>query len=437
MINLNKENMKKTIYGSYPFYLVFILVSLTFIFHSCQKDDEDDLQRISANKKLYEIMSNAYYWYDGMPSVNPANYPSPYELMEALRNKQLDPWSYVSTWKEFEDYYKDSRFIGYGFGSLWDGGKLRVSFIFNTTDMYANGVRRGWIVERINNTVIQPGMNINQMLGANDIGVSNSFVFRRPDGSEASMTVQKKEVIMNTVLHREIIEAGDKKVGYLVFKSFIQSSIGELNEAVDFFNSAGIDDLVLDLRYNGGGQSDVALHLAAVIGSNALVGEPFAKYMYNDKLSADWNKSDIFKAVPQNLGLGRLITIATRQTASASEMVINGLRPFMDVYIVGDDTYGKPMGMNVWNHDDLYAFVPVTFKIANKESYGDYFDGLPADSSIPDDLSRNFGDTEEALLKEALNFIVSGSFSPQVKSRSVFVQPFEQMTGFRREIGAH
>lgn len=118
-------------------------------------------------------------------------------------------------------------------------------------------------------------------------------------------------------------------------------------------------------------------------------------------------------------------------------MVINGLEPFMPVYIVGDDTYGKPMGMNAWYYGEQYAFVPVTFKIANANDQGEYFDGLSADSYVDDDLSRPFGDPEEASLKEALQFIETGSFSLQVATKSLVKQPAEYMTGIRAEIGAH
>jgi carboxyl-terminal processing protease len=435
--------MKKYISG-FNFYPSFILLlTVAVLFSSCRRDDdEEDEQRIAVNQDFYELMYDWYYWWDEMPEVNPALYRSPYELLEALRFSPLDRWSYVSTRKEFEDFYVESKFIGYGFGSAWerdDTGNpshLRVSFIYNSSDLFEKGVRRSWIIEKINGTTIQPGMNINQMLGPNDVGVSNSFVFRNPDGAEVPMTIQKKEVFMNTVLHREVIETGGKKAGYLVFKNFTIPSFEELEEAVNFFNAEGIDDLILDLRYNGGGQTNVANYLASIIGGDALAGEPFALYMYNEKKEAQ-NKTDNLSAVQPNLGLNRLITIATGATASASEMVINGLVPFLtEVIIIGDDTYGKPMGMNIWLHED-YAFAPVTFIIANSDGFGDYFDGLPADSYAGDDITRGFGDPEEASLKEALYFIETGSFTARLKKKSLFVQPYEQMTGIRRKIGAH
>lgn len=411
----------------------------TSLISSCRKDDdEEEIERIAENEEFYDLMVDWYYWYDEMPDINPSMFMSPYEVLEALRKRPLDRWSYISTREEFDSYYLESKFIGYGFGSAWDNdGKLRVTFTFNTTDLYEKGVRRSWIIDKINGSTLQPGTNINQLLGANEVGVSNSFLFIKPDGSQEEMTIEKKEVFMNTVLHKEVLETGGKKAGYLVFKGFTTPSFDELDEVVDFFKAAGIDELILDLRYNGGGQTNVANYLASIIGGAEVTDKPFAKYQYNDKRADSQNFTDTFKVVQNNLQLERLITIATRSTASASEMVINGLKPFKPVIIIGNNTYGKPMGMNAWYYGNLYAFVPVTFKIANANDEGDYFEGFIPDSYAGDDTSREFGDPEEASLKEALRFIETGTFSGLPPLKTTFVQPVEQMTGLRAEIGAH
>ena len=423
----------------YPF--IVVIVSSAFLFTSCKKDEEDDEiieERIVENTEFYKLMQDWYYWYDQMPGVTPATYASPYEVLEALRKRPEDKWSYITSRVEFESYYVESKFIGYGFGSKFDQeGKLRVTFVYHSVDLYEKGVRRSWIIEEVNGTRITTSVNINQLLGANEVGVSNDFLFRKPDGTLVEMTVQKKEVIMNTVLHKEVIETGSRKAGYLVFQNFTTPSFEELEEAVDFFNSEGIDELILDLRYNGGGQTNVANYLGSIIGGPAVADEPFAKYIYNDKRGPEQNFTDYFNAEEKTLNLSRVITIATRSTASASEMVINGLKPFIDVSIIGNNTYGKPMGMNAWYYDDKYAFVPVTFKIANADDFGDYFEGLQADSYVPDDISRMFGDPEEASLKEALNFIETGSYSGMPMTKSFIVQPYEHFTGLRKEIGAH
>jgi carboxyl-terminal processing protease len=430
--------MKKEIFGYKILSLFILFLSATVLFSSCRKDEEEeDLLIVEENEDFYRLMKDWYFWYDEIPNLNPSSFPSPYELLEAMRRLPLDRWSYITSRQEFESWYRESKFIGYGFGSGWDqNARLRITFIYSSTDLYEAGVRRGWLIERINGTPVRPGANINQMLGANQVGVSNTFVFIDPEGAEIEVTAAKQEVIMNSVLHREVIESGGRKIGYMVFQNFTTPSFDELDETFEFFHSAGIDDLVLDLRYNGGGQTNVANYLASLIGGNGVNGKPFAKYIYNDKKKSE-NRTDLFNAPANSLGLGRVFTIATRRTASASEMVINGLRPFVDVYVIGDNTYGKPMGMNAWFWGDLYAFVPVTFKIANADDFGDYFEGLPADAFAADDITRAFGDPLEASLQEALHFIETGVSSMQPKKKSLHVQPWEQMTGLRQEIGAH
>ncbi len=424
------------------FPLLLVLISAAFLVSSCTKeeDDLDDDQRVAENTEFYKLMREWYYWYDKMPDINPASqmYRDVYDVMEAIRHLPLDRWSYITSKEEFDSYYLESKFIGYGFGSAFDAqGNLRVTFIFNTVGMYEKGVRRSWILREVNGTTVRPGVNINQLLGANEIGVSNNFLFIDPDGEEVAMTLSKDEVFMNTVLHKEVIEYGGINAGYLVFKNFTTPSFDELEEAVDYFNAEGIDELILDLRYNGGGQTNVANFLASIIGGEKVADKPFAKYLYNEKKAEDHNFIDSMKYESNIFNVDRLITITTRATASASEMVINGLKPFMDVYIVGDNTYGKPMGMNAWYYGDKYAFVPVTFKIANANGDGDYFDGLVANSYVADDITRPFGDPEEASLKEALEFIVTGAFSGLPRKKSLYVQPFEEMKGIRAEIGAH
>jgi carboxyl-terminal processing protease len=422
--------MEQNRFGFKIFSLFIVMLSCTFVFTSCRKDTV-----IQENEDFYLLMDEWYFWYEEIPDVNPSSYSSPYELLEALRHQPLDRWSYITSWQEFEAWYKESKFIGYGFGSGWDqNARLRISFIYNSTDLYQAGVRRGWLIERINGTPVRPGASINQMLGANEVGVTNTIVFIDPEGAEIEVTAAKMEIIMNSVLHREVLESGGRKIGYLVFQNFTTPSIKELDEAFELFNSEGIDDLILDLRYNGGGQTSVANYLASFIGGQQLKGEPFAKYIYNNKKP---DHTDLFNPPANSLNLLRLFAITTGRTASASEMVINGLRPFMDVHIVGTDTYGKPMGQNVWEWEGKYAFAPVTFKYANANDFGDFFDGLPADAFANDDITRAFGDPLEASLQEALHYIETGTSSMQPKRKSLLVQPWQQMTGLRQEIGAH
>jgi carboxyl-terminal processing protease len=412
--------------------LSMIALAIFLSFSSCQKDDDT---RIRDNKAFHDLMKEWYLWYNQMPSVNSSSYSSPYTLLEALRVYPPDRWSFITTKKAFEDYFQNSKFIGYGFGSAYDtNGKLRISFIYNTVPLYNLGVRRSWIIKSINGTLIT-GQNISQLLGADQVGVSNTFVFIKPDGTEVTHTVAKQEVIMNTVLHYEVIDTLDKKIGYIAFQSFTATSEKDLEPAFQLFTSEGVSELILDMRYNGGGSVDAAVSLGSTLLDPSNIGDVFVKYIHNDKKTAE-NSVTYFEETTYNLNLSRMFVIATRGTASASELIINGLRPYIEVYVVGDDTHGKPTGMYAWYYS-TYAFVPVTFKTTNVNDEGDFYDGISANGYAADDTSKAFGDPEEASLQQALHYIVNGSFTYTIQSKSFIRQPWEDFTGLRAIIMSH
>lgn len=422
----------------YPFRpLLYIIFAATLFIVACSKDDPEP-EINEENEEFFEFMKDWYFWNDNIPNINPSSYENIFDVLEAVRFRPLDRWSFIIDWQEFEAYFQDSRFIGYGFGSSWDSnGKLRISFIHDAGELYQNGVRRGWIIESINGAGISQGVNVNQLLGANEVGVSNTFVFRKPDNSTIEMTVAKMEMVTNTVLHHEVLEVEDIKVGYMVLQSFREPTEDELNNVFADFYNADIDELILDMRYNGGGLTRIATQLASLIGGPALAGQPFAKTVYNTNKEDVYNQTDNFQDLENSLGLTRLVTIATRATASASEMIINGLNPYMDVYVTGNTTYGKPMGSNVFNYDDTWALAPITFKVRNANDEGDYFDGLPVDIPAPDDLTRDFGDPQEASLQAALAFILTGSTKGAPVMEALVRQPWEDMKGVRWESRSH
>ncbi|TVQ90475.1 MAG: hypothetical protein EA393_05865 [Bacteroidetes bacterium] len=428
---------KKYILHPYKTLIVF-LIALVFTFAACSKDDDPEPIVNQENEDFYAFMLDWYFWNENIPNINLSSYSDIFEVLEAIRYRPLDRWSFIIPWDEFLAFFMDSRIIGYGIGTSWDSnGKLRISFIHNTVEMYELGVRRSWIIEAINGTTLTQGMNISQMLGPNQVGISNTFLFRKPDNTTVEFTLQKKDIVTNTVLHHQIIDLDGLKVGYMVLQSFRSPTEDELKVVFEDFYDAGIDELILDMRYNGGGLTSIATQLASLIAGPGLTDIPFSKTVYNANKSEEHNRTTNFLDLENSLGINRLITIATRGTASASEMIINGLRPHMEVYVVGNTTYGKPMGANVFNYDDRWALAPITFKTKNANDEGDYFDGIAVDIPAPDDLTRMFGDPEETSLQQALSFIISGITKGIPVTEPQVRQPWEDMTGLRRESRTH
>jgi len=380
--------------------LIFVL-----LFTACEKDKVTPAS-LSDNEEFFQLMDDWYLWNNNIPDVNPEEYNSPVQLMEALRYQDLDRWSYVTTVEAFTAYYEQAAYSGYGFGHATDNaGNRRITFVFNESPLKDFGVTRGWILAKIDGIPIAADTDLNEILGE-----SAEFTFQKPDGTTEIETFTAQEMTMNTVLHNRVIDVNGTKVAHLVFKSFLGPSEDELTNAFQTFAESGATELVLDLRYNGGGRMDIATQLAGLIIPESLNGEVFAKYEHNENKRAE-DFSYLLEKQPNSLEVEKLYVITSGNSASASEALINGLEPFMDVIKVGTQTYGKPVGMYAfYQDDDYYAYVPVTFKIANSNGYGEYYNGLAVDYQVADDISHPFGDAQEACLHQALHHIEFGVF---------------------------
>lgn len=406
-------------------FVLLFLVALAFLY-SCEKDNdktETGLTDAMARDSLYYLMRDVYYWYDKMPDVNKDDYSDPYKLMDALRYKPLDRFSFVADYDEWNAEQQGS-FVGHGFRiGVDESGKARIALIYKRSPLYAEGVRRGWVVKSINGTDIAPLLlqgnseAYSTVIGPGKAGVTNTFVFTKPDGSDVTISSTKSEFQTNTVILYDTLHLSSGVTGHLVFESFIDPSVNELATAFAFFKASNITDLILDLRYNPGGRVDITQTLASYIAGNSLAGTAFAKLEYNNKLS-EYNYTFPFITTPYPLNLSRLVVITTRSTASASEFVINGLKPHINVVTVGDTTVGKPIGMNVFDVGKKYVFVPITFKMVNSENEGDYFEGLPPNKLVGDDITHDFSDKRELSFHEAIRYLESGSFS--TKSLYIF-----------------
>jgi hypothetical protein len=215
-----------------------------------------------------------------------------------------------------------------------------------------------------------------------------------------------------------LYEVEGRKVGYIVFRNFVEPSVAALDESFTALRTAGATELVLDLRYNGGGLVSVAQHLASLIGGEKMSGKVLAEYVHNDR-HRELNRQLRFESKPNALNLTRLVVITTQASASASELIINGLRPYMPVIVIGDRTYGKPVGQYGLPFCDK-VLNAVSFALKNALGEADYFTGLPATCPAGDALDRQLGDIEEASLKEAFVYLRTG---PARRRRSS-IRPF-------------
>ena len=383
----------------------------------------------TAGKNLYvrDVMTDLYLWYSKMPNVNPASFDSPEAYLDAVRYRTLDStFSYITSRAANDAFYSDSQFIGFGLSTILNDLELRVTQVFPESPAFEAGLSRGdRIVEiggRLVPVLISSG-EIGSAFGPSEIGVALDIAFVNEAGSRREAHMVKRLVTIPTVSLTRVYTVGGRRVGYVFFRNFVEPSYAALDNAFAELSAARVDDLVLDLRYNGGGLVNVAQHLASYIGGVRTDGQVFAEFFHNDK-NTFRNRTLRFENKPQRLTLDRLIVVTTRASASASELVINALRPFMPVAVIGGTTYGKPVGQyGIEFCDKLLA--PVSFALRNADGHGDFFDGFAPDCTAPDDASHQLGDPEEGSLKEALTFAATGACSP----RPLTLQP---AAGFER-----
>jgi C-terminal peptidase prc len=401
----------------------------------------------SQNRYVYDVMRDLYYWNTALPNVNASSYRSPEALLEALRYRPLDEhFSYIGARASEEAFYSDSQFIGFGFANGFDGAGLKILQVFPDSPASEAGLQRGDRIISINGSsvvALVDGGTLNAALGPSQEGYSMSIRFERLDRSVVDARLTKRAVTIPTVSYLNLIEVDGRKVGYLFFRNFVQPSRAALDEAFNALREVGATDLVLDLRYNGGGLVSIAQHLASLIGGARTEGQVFAEYFHNER-NAFRNEVTRFEGKPNALALERLVVITTRGTASASELVINALRPFLQVVTIGDTSYGKPVGQYGMTFCDKVLY-PVAFTLRNARGDGDFFGGIAADCVAADDADRQLGDAAEASLAEALHVVRTGQCSAppaltelQRRRRTARAdERLPQLRGLEQIIGAH
>ncbi len=425
------------------------LMLMSYLMVGCREkeDEEQSYEDAVANQvkeKIAETMDDFYFWRENIPpGINPRSFSDFSTLVDAMLYKPIDKWSYTTSKAEFDALIRAGQFAGHGFVQSIDvEGNLRIGAVFKNSPAEQAGFRRSTKILAINGKSTEEIIATNtlsEVIGAREVGIVNNFRLQDPDGTIRDVQVSKAIVTQNTVMHHQIETIGNKKIGYLVFMAFRESSIAELNIAFADFKSAGVTDLIIDFRYNGGGLISVAEFLSNMIAPTSAIGQVLAKYTFNSRQSSREENLRI-GTNSLNLNLQRMVAITSPSTASASELIINGLDPFMDVKLVGEQTGGKPVGAYVIQIADQ-VLVPITFKVVNANGVGDYYDGLVVDKEVIDGLDKDWGNAEEARYKEAVHYIVNGSFTSSVSSRQLSNfhrnSIINMMKGFQGEIGAY
>ncbi len=421
--------------------LSLFLLSLLFLGSSCSKEDvileiEMEEEETVENSKtyIYDIFQDWYFWLDKLPELDPNNYTTNESLVNALMYDDLDRWSFVTDLDAYRALFEQAQTKGFGVGmAVTPDQRLMVRFTYKQSPMGLAGVDRGWEFIEINDVPLQ---DIPDLGAAFDTDSEVKFTFVTTENDTVSHSMSRTDYQMNTVLHRSVLELEGKKVGYLVFESFLAPSAAELGEVFSYFQSESIEELIVDLRYNGGGSLGIAFLLEELIGGSAIEDELLGRIIYNENHTAD-NVDFGTEGNELSVDVDRLFFITTGASASASEMVINGMFPFKEVVTIGTTTAGKPVGMSVFESEEYnIALAPVTFKLLNANDQGDYFNGIQADYEVIDDVFRGWGNPEEACLKAALD-IIRGNDVIALKSIQLQPQGLPLKRGLQEITGAY
>lgn len=403
------------------------LVAFSVLAVSCKQNDLDPQNSTTTTPttatadirdSLWAYMQDVYLWYDKLPATFDArSYSDPESEMDALRAYQtLDRWSFVEKASDFNSYFSDGETKDFGFWIKYDSNnELRVRYVYAQSPAGKVGVERGWKLTSINGQAIA-SVSDDALISAFYDATSTTFGFQRADGSSVTVPLTTATYTLNTVLFNKTYDVAGKKVGYLVFNSFTGTpSQNELKAVLSNFETAGVNELIVDLRYNGGGDVNTQTMLANALAPTSVTrSSVMFSYQHNNKLS-DWDETVKFSKTG-SLNLSRIFFITTSSSASASELLINNLKPYLDVKLIGKATHGKPVGMYGFEVMD-YVIAPIAFKTVNAKNVGDYYSGLAVDASVADGLDKNWGDPLENCLATALGYIQTGSFNVTTNGR--------------------
>jgi carboxyl-terminal processing protease len=407
-------------------------------FTACKKNNDDtpaedqnpptsgvtEADKLKDTALLYS--KDIFLWYKQIPSTfNARSYSDLNKIMEGIRQYSMEPgfttavdrWSFAIDQSQWDNV---SSGVGGDFGInvfFKQEGDLRVSYVEEKSPAGKAGIRRGWRVLKLNGSDNITTGNANAIINAVYSSASTTFTFQKPDNSTVDLTLSAGTYQENPVQLDSVYSVGSAKVGYMVFNSFLGDTTAVYNELAQVFNrfsSAGVQDVVIDLRYNGGGYVSVQQKLANYLAPSSANGNLMMKQEFNDKYT-QYNSTDYFKKLG-NLNLSRIFFIVSKSTASASELLINNLKPFLDVKIVGPSaTYGKPVGYFPIEVGSWYIF-PVSFRSTNKAGEGNYYNGLPLTYKANDGLDKDWGDVNESSFASVLKYISTGSFGKVVQS---------------------
>jgi C-terminal processing protease CtpA/Prc len=438
---VERLNQKKQLVSNYRWLFPILFLAITLL-QSCSKEEvvpgleiPDEIK--SVNNFIWENMNTYYLWRENMPTdLDPNAQPDPIVYFHDLKYSEEDRWSFIT------DNYNDlvnklqgiSKVYGHEYKLFRKSGTKDVygivEYVIKDSPAKIKGIKRGDVFNRINGILLDT-LNYRELLFSNEpyqVGfadlIDDEVVSNENEIYIVPVVMQEDPILLDTVYF-----LGGRNIGYLVYNRFTSSLSADLNNVFSRFKTNAVNELVLDLRYNPGGSVGTATLLASLIAPQQVSRNEdiFVKYIWNDFLDDYWREKEgdessnliiRFLDAAQNINLERLYVIVSGSSASASELVINGLKPYMDVTLIGDTTHGKYTASMTLHDEEKsfdWAIQPIVLKTANINNETDFKDGMFPDYPVEDGYFSQLGDVEEKRLAQAISLITGIPTGPAAR----------------------
>lgn len=390
-------------------YVLSLLLSFSLLLNSCgssstSSDSVDNAFTLPEKQFLHKLFLTEYLWFDQVASnVDYNSFETRTSMIDSLKVMPPDLWSFTMTEQEYEAFANQET-IGFGFG--YENFNFTIYLVRIDSPAYGKLFRGDKILE-VNGVTATPALITE---ASENVNIQTTFTLLR-GSEEVSVSLISSAYTFKVALGN-IIQQESKKIGYLRYDSFTESSVAEFENIFTTFKTENIDELVIDLRYNGGG---------SVATTSALLDNIINTHPGERQLYLNWNANyqqkngtysfeDADLQDGNELNMQRVFFLVTSSSASASEAMISALIPYLgkaNVITVGNNTQGKPVGMSGRTYDNNYYFL-INFMVKNDDSESTSFDGIPVTCPAEDDLTHLMGDINETMLKTALSYIQTG-----------------------------